>query len=196
MDAAHWDERYAKAELEWGTDPNHFLVQEIDGMEPGRALDLAAGEGRNAVWLAAEGWNVTAVDFSRVAIDKARLLAERRGVEVEWVVADLRDFEAPRQGFDLVIMFYLHLTAPERRKVLGKATETLRPEGTLLIVGHDRANLTDGVGGPSDPAVLLDAEEVASELVGLVIDRAERVVRPVKGSDRDALDTLVRARKP
>lgn len=196
MDAAHWDERYAKAELEWGTDPNHFLVQEIDGMEPGRALDLAAGEGRNAVWLAAEGWNVTAVDFSRVAIDKARLLAERRGVEIEWVVADLRDFEAPRQGFDLVIMFYLHLTAPERRKVLGKATETLRPEGTLLIVGHDRANLTDGVGGPSDPAVLLDAEEVASELVGLVIDRAERVVRPVKGSDRDALDTLVRARKP
>jgi len=79
-----------------------------------------------------------------VAIDKARLLAERRGVEIEWVVADLRDFEAPRQGFDLVIMFYLHLTAPERRKVLGKATETLRPEGTLLIVGHDRANLTDG----------------------------------------------------
>lgn len=196
MDAAHWDERYAKAELEWGTDPNHFLVQEIDGMEPGRALDLAAGEGRNSVWLAAEGWNVTAVDFSRVAIDKARLLAERRGVEVEWVVADLRDFEAPRQGFDLVIMFYLHLTAPERRKVLGKAAETLRPEGTLLIVGHDRANLTDGVGGPSDPALLLDAEEVASELVGLVIDKAERVVRPVKGSDRDALDTLVRARKP
>ncbi|HZJ04965.1 MAG TPA: class I SAM-dependent methyltransferase [Nocardioidaceae bacterium] len=84
------------------------------------------------------------MDFSRVAIDKARLLAERRGVEIEWVVADLRDFEAPRQGFDLVIMFYLHLTAPERRKVLGKATETLRPEGTLLIVGHDRANLTDG----------------------------------------------------
>lgn len=196
MSRRHWDERYAKAELKWGTDPNHFLVQEIDGMEPGRALDLAAGEGRNAVWLAAEGWNVTAVDFSRVAIDKARLLAERRGVEIEWVVADLRDFEAPRQGFDLVIMFYLHLTAPERRKVLGKAIETLRPEGTLLIVGHDRANLTDGVGGPSDPAVLLDAEEVASELVGLVIDRAERVVRPVKGSDRDALDTLVRARKP
>src|SRR5680860_996126 len=171
MDAAHWDERYAKAELEWGTDPNHFLVQEIDGMEPGRALDLAAGEGRNAVWLAAEGWNVTAVDFSRVAIGKARLLAERRGVEIEWVVADLRDFEAPRQGFDLVIMFYLHLTAPESRKVLGKATETLRPEGTLLIVGHDRANLTDGVGGPSDPSLLLDAEEVASDLDGLVIDR-------------------------
>lgn len=196
MDAAHWDERYAKAELEWGPEPNHFLVQEIDGMEPGRALDLAAGEGRNAVWLAAEGWNVTAVDFSRVAIDKARLLAERRGVEVEWMVADLRDFEAPRQEFDLVIMFYLHLTAPERRKVLGQAIETLRPEGTLLVVGHDRANLTDGVGGPSDPALLLDAEEVASELAGLVIDRAERVVRPVKGSDRDALDTLVRARKP
>ena len=196
MDASEWDVRYAKAELEWGAEPNRFLVQEIEGLEPGRALDIAAGEGRNAIWVAARGWMVTAVDFSPVAIEKARRLAAERGVDVEWVVADVVDYAPGTEVFDLAVVFYLHLVASEMRKVLGRVAAALRRGGTLLIVGHDRANLTDGVGGPQDPAILLDAQVVASELEDLVIEKAERIMRRVEGTEREAIDTLVRARKP
>ena len=196
MDASEWDVRYAKAELEWGAEPNRFLVQEIEGLEPGRALDIAAGEGRNAIWVAARGWTVTAVDFSPVAIEKARRLAAERGVDVEWVVADVVDYAPGTEVFDLAVVFYLHLVASEMRKVLGRAAAALRRGGTLLIVGHDRANLTDGVGGPQDPAILLDAQVVASELEDLVIEKAGRILRRVEGAERKAIDTLVRARKP
>jgi len=196
MDASEWDVRYAKAELEWGAEPNRFLVQEIEGLEPGRALDIAAGEGRNAIWVAARGWMVTAVDFSPVAIEKARRLAAERGVDVEWVVADVVDYAPGTEVFDLAVVFYLHLVASEMRKVLGRVAAALRRGGTLLIVGHDRANLTDGVGGPQDPAILLDAQVVASELEDLVIEKAERIMRRVEGAEREAIDTLVRARKP
>ena len=196
MDASEWDVRYAKAELEWGAEPNRFLVQEIEGLEPGRALDIAAGEGRNAIWVAARGWMVTAVDFSPVAIEKARRLAAERGVDVEWVVADVVDYAPGTEVFDLAVVFYLHLVASEMGKVLGRVAAALRRGGTLLIVGHDRANLTDGVGGPQDPAILLDAQVVASELEDLVIEKAERIMRRVEGAEREAIDTLVRARKP
>jgi len=196
VDATEWDERYSKAELEWGAEPNRFLVQEIEGLQPGRALDVAAGEGRNAIWLAGLGWNVTAVDFSRVAIDKARGLAAKRSIEVRWITADVVDYIPPADSFDLVIVFYLHLAPPDMKEVLSKAAVALKRRGTLLVVGHDRANLTDGMGGPQDPTVLLDAEEVASELETLVIEKAVQILRPVEGAAGKAIDTLVRARRP
>ena len=91
MDRADWDERYAGSELLWSAEPNRFLVAETAGLTPGRALDLACGEGRNAVWLARRGWQVTGVDYSEVAIEKARRLASARKANVDWVVADLLD---------------------------------------------------------------------------------------------------------
>jgi SAM-dependent methyltransferase len=196
VDSAEWDARYAKAELEWGAEPNRFLVEEVEGLEPGRALDVAAGEGRNAVWLAERGWSVTAVDFSGVAVAKARRLAGERDVEVEWVTADVVRYVPAEGSFDLVIVFYLHLRARDMATVLRRAAGALRPGATLLVVGHDRANLAHGVGGPQDPAILLDAHEVATELDGLEVKKAERVRRPVAGAERDALDTLVRAVRP
>jgi 2-polyprenyl-3-methyl-5-hydroxy-6-metoxy-1,4-benzoquinol methylase len=193
--ATDWDERYAKADLEWGAEPNRFLVQEVRDLQPGSALDIASGEGRNAIWLAEQGWSVTAVDFSQVGIEKARRLAAERKVHVDWVVADVVA-HSPITSFDLVIVFYLHLSAPEMERVLGTAATALRPGGTLLVVGHDRSNLTAGVGGPQDPTILLDADEVASQLDDLVIEKAVRVSRPVEGAERDAIDTLVRAKRP
>jgi SAM-dependent methyltransferase len=195
VDATEWDERYAKEGLEWGAKPNRFLVPEVGDLRPGRALDIAAGEGRNALWLAEQGWTVTAVDFSSVAIDKARRLGAQRGVDVEWIVADVVTFDPGLDQFDLVIVFYLHLVAPAMRKVLAKAAASLRENGTLLIVGHDRTNPVEGVGGPQDPAILHDAEELESGLKGLIIEKAGRVLRPVPGSHRSAVDTLVRARR-
>lgn len=195
MDASGWDERYASAELEWGAEPNRFLVPEVEGLEPGRALDLAAGEGRNAIWLAERDWSVTAVDYSHVGIDKGRRRAAEMGVDLEWAIADVLTYE-PSGRFDLVIVFYLHLPPAEMKVVFQKAAAALQPGGTLLVVGHDRSNLTEGVGGPQDPTRLHDAAEIATEFEGFVIEKAERVLRPVEGTDRRAIDTLVRARRP
>ena len=170
-------------------------MAEIEAMRPGRALDLACGAGRNAVWLAEHGWLVTAVDFSEVALAQARERARRRGVDVEWVAADLREYAPPEGAFDLVLVLYLHLPAGERRPVLSHAAAAVAPSGTLLLVGHDLANLGTGARGPSDPALLYTTEDIAAELPGLVVEKAERVTRTVETDEGavEAVDALVRA---
>ncbi|HEY7693416.1 MAG TPA: class I SAM-dependent methyltransferase [Gaiellaceae bacterium] len=195
MEREDWNRRHGEAEGPlFGVEPNRFLAAEVAALAPGRALDLACGAGRNAVWLAERGWTVTGVDFSDVALEHARRLAEDRGVEVEWVQADVREWAPAAAAFDLVAILYLQIPVGERRVVHGRAAAAVAPGGTLLVVGHDRENLRSGTGGPKDVNVLLDADEVAGELGGLAIERAERVLRPVEG-ERDAIDTLVRARR-
>lgn len=201
MDADAWNERYATADYVWREGPNVFVEEEVAPLPPGRALDLACGEGRNAVWLAQRGWTVTAVDFAAVGLDKGEQLAEARGVAVEWVCEDATTW-APADGdggFDLVLVVYLQLPASGRRDALGAAARSLAPGGTLLVVAHDSANLAGGVGGPQDPAVLYGPEDVVADLeavgAGLVVERAETVPREVEGADRPALDCLVRARR-
>ncbi len=198
MDREEWNRRYGGREFLWATEPNRFLVTEAAGLEPGRALDLACGEGRNAVWLAARGWRVTGVDFSDVALDKARQLADTRGVEAEWVAADLLEYQPESRAFDLVIVFYLQVPAAERRTILRAAVEAVAPDGTFLLVAHDRTNLEHGHGGPQEPTVLYTAEDVVADLDGLQIERAERIERPVQTpeGERVALDVLVRAVQP
>jgi SAM-dependent methyltransferase len=201
VDRQQWDARYSGAEFEWSMHPNQFLTAELDGTPPGRALDLAAGEGRNSVWLAARGWRVTAVDFSRVGLDKGRKLSADHGIgdgRVDWVVADLSEYTPARSAFDLVLIVYLQVGAALRGQVLAGAAAALVPGGTLLVVGHDLANLAEGVGGPSSPDVLYTPEAITAALPGLRILRAERVRRAVErdGEHATAVDTLVRAERP
>jgi 2-polyprenyl-3-methyl-5-hydroxy-6-metoxy-1,4-benzoquinol methylase len=188
-----WDARYAAVENLWAAKPNRFLVAEVGDLEPGRALDLACGEGQNAIWLATLGWRVTGVDYSEVAITKARGRAERDGVDVEFVCADLVTYEPERDAFDLVVVLYLHIPACQRRGILGRAAAAIAPGGTFLLVGHDTSNMTEGVGGPSDPDIHFTPDEIAAELQDLSIVKAERVFRDVLGQERDAIDALVRA---
>ena len=200
MDASDWDEAYAARELVWSAGPNRFLEAEASDLPPGRALDLACGEGRSAIWLASNGWTATGVDFSAVAIEKAGRLATERGVEVEWICADVRSWTAPAGAFDLVVMLYLQLPAPDRAVVLSSAATALAPGGTLLVVAHDSTNLEHGYGGPKDPAVLYTPTDVVTALEGrgLEIVRAEQVERPVQTDEgeRVAIDALVRAVRP
>jgi SAM-dependent methyltransferase len=191
-----WDARYASVENLWAAKPNRFLVAEVSDLPPGRVLDLACGEGQNAIWLASLGWDVTGVDYSEVAIGKARARAERDGVDVDFVCADLVEYEPEREHFDLVLVLYLHIASAERRGVLANAAEALAQGGTFVLIGHDLTNLTDGVGGPSDPDILSTPDEIASELPGLEIEKATTFLRDVRGEERDAIDNLVRAHKP
>jgi 2-polyprenyl-3-methyl-5-hydroxy-6-metoxy-1,4-benzoquinol methylase len=105
-----WNRKHGQAGPLFGVEPNRFLVAEVSGLPPGRALDVACGAGRNAVWLAERGWSVTGVDFSDVALENARQLAEERGVAVEWVDGDLRNWQPPGE-YDLVAVLYLHVPA-------------------------------------------------------------------------------------
>ena len=198
MNREHWDERYGTEELIWKAEPNRFLVEELDALPPGRALDLACGEGRNAVWLASKGWRVTGADFSRAGLAKAQRLATDRGVEVTWVEADVVEWRPPTASFDLVVVMYLHLPAEQRRRALAHAAAALAPGGVLLVVGHDTSNLLKGTGGPQDPAVLFTPEEIVEDLSGLQIERAEQVKRTVvsDAGEATAIDALVRAVRP
>ncbi|MFU8854464.1 methyltransferase domain-containing protein [Micromonospora sp. SL1-18] len=200
MDSSEWDARYASTPgLVWSAEPNRFVVEAVGGLTPGSALDLAAGEGRNAVWLAGNGWRVTAVDFSPVAVERGRELAARRGVPVEWRVADVTTYRPAPGSYDLVLISYLHLPAEDLATVLDSARRALRPGGALVVVGHDLANLTGGTGGPQDPNILLTPEAVVDGLAGLRIRRAETARRPVPttgGGSVDALDTVVVATRP
>jgi SAM-dependent methyltransferase len=195
MDASAWDERYRAADLVWGAPPNRWVAQELAGAPPGRALDLACGEGRNARWLAGQGWQVTAVDFSPVAIAKARELDVHQ--LVRWEVADATSYVAA-EPVDLALLCYLQLSPPERRLAVRAAAAGLAPGGTLLVIAHDSRNLTDGTGGPPDPRVLYTAADVTDDLAGLPlhIDRAGEVLRPIEGADRPAIDAMVLARRP
>jgi SAM-dependent methyltransferase len=197
VDADAWDSRYAETELVWSAGPNQFVVEHLDGLPPGRALDLAAGEGRNAVWLATKGWAVTAVDFSPVAIDKGRAVADHHGVTVDWRVADAVGFRPDAATFDLALICYLHLPPDDLATVITGAVGALGPGGTFLLVGHDRRNLADGTGGPQDPSILTRADEVAPLLGELTIEFAGDVERSVATDDGPAvaIDTLVRARR-
>jgi SAM-dependent methyltransferase len=161
-----WDARYAAEPTLWGTDPNQYVRARLAGDEPGRVVDLACGNGRNAVWLARRGWQVTGVDISGVALERARERANELGVEVEWVHGDVRTWE-PAGPVDVVLVAYLHLPTKELVELLAAAAHWLRPTGRLLYIGHSRTNHARGVGGPSEPTVLAEIADLAAAAEGL-----------------------------
>jgi SAM-dependent methyltransferase len=138
---------------------------------------------------------VTCVDFSEVALVKAAELARARGVEVEWVAADVLEHEPPPGAFDLVAVLYLQLPRDELALALQNAVRAVAPGGTVVVLGHDTRNLTDGYGGPRDASVLFTPADVVASLDGLTVERAETVERTVTHDDGEAvaLDAFVRA---
>ncbi|MDH6677263.1 2-polyprenyl-3-methyl-5-hydroxy-6-metoxy-1,4-benzoquinol methylase [Rhodococcus sp. LBL1] len=201
MDAQDWDARYSQTDMVWGTPPNPVVVEFATSLPPGRALDLACGEGRHALWLATRGWRTTGVDFSSVAIEKARRVATQapRSVRdrLDYVVDDVTapDALTDPSGYDLVLMIFVHLERTQRRELVSRIIDSLKPEGILMILGHDTVNLTEGIGGPPDPEILYTPEDLKDDLNGrLDVTVAERRYRDVEGGT--AIDALMVARRP
>jgi len=188
MEREDWDRRWQERGFHCADDPVGVLAGELKPLTPGRALDLGCGAGRTALWLAERGWQVTAVDFSEAALSIAR----RHGGDVDWVLADVREYEPEPGAFDLALVLYMHLPPGERRAVLASAATALAACGTLAVLGHDVENIGSGAPGPSNPDLLYTPETIAAELQGLAVERAERLTRPVGVST--AVDTLVVAR--
>ncbi|SCX37410.1 Methyltransferase domain-containing protein [Klenkia marina] len=191
MHATDWDARYAEKQ-QWSATPNPLVAQLCADLPPGDAVDLAAGEGRHALWLAARGWRVTAVDFSAVGLDRGR--ATTYGRDVQWAVADATTWRAADTSLDLVLVAYLHLPEAETVDLLTRAVGWLRPGGRLLVLGHDVDNVVHGVGGPQDTAILHSVDRLAPVAALLDVDRCEQVTREVEAGT--ALDTLLWGTRP
>ncbi|MDD2859352.1 MAG: class I SAM-dependent methyltransferase [Candidatus Nanopelagicales bacterium] len=204
MSTAMWDERYSAQELVWSATPNQWVEELTADLPPGRVLDLAAGEGRNALWLAERGWDATAVDFSQVGLDRAQQLAGQRlgsdAPRLRTVCADLLTYAPAAQAYDLVLVVYLHLPAEQRGIVMRAAAAAVAPRGRLIVIAHDTRNLTEGIGGPQDPAVLYTAADLTDDIdgSGLAIERATVSSRAVQtdAGTREALDAILVARRP
>ncbi len=202
MDERAWNERYAGEQLVWSSGPNRLFASLTEKLEPGRALDAGCGEGRNAIWLAERGWEVEAVDFSSVAIEKARQIARRRNARVDFRVGDMRFAALRKGGYDLVAMLYLHTSPKERRTWLPRVASAVAGSGLFIYIGHDPSNIDKGVGGPQDGSLLSGCGEVSEYLDGFDILQAEVHRRKVGaesghgGTDSGmALDALIVARR-
>jgi SAM-dependent methyltransferase len=167
-DTAHddhfWDERYSEAEQVWSGEPNGALVAEVADLPPGRALDVGCGEGADAVWLALRGWQVTALDVSVVALDRARAAAAARGAEVRWLHAGLLDAALPAGEFTLVSAQYPALLKTPGQDAERALLAAVAPGGTLLVVHHDGFDSEEAKAHGFDPADYVAPGDVAALL--------------------------------
>ncbi len=198
--AEEWDDAYAERAASgatlWTAGPNRTVAEVLTDVAPGTAVDVAAGEGRHAVWLADRGWQVSAVDFSAIGLARAERAAAEAGTSLTTVCADVARWE-PDQQVDLVLCAFLHLPSTVGHPMLRRFTRWIAPGGLLVLLGHDRDNLSDGTGGPQDDDVLWDREllRTVAEEGGLEVVRSEQVRRPVDGAPRPAIDVLLVARR-
>lgn len=191
MDNEIWNERYGAADRLWSGNPHPQIPELVAELPPGAALDLACGEGADAIWLAEQGWQVTAVDFSDVAIDRARQAARERDLDINFVVADL-DTWVPDGTFDLIVEFYLHFEPERRRGLHQRLEQTLKVSGKYLCVGHHPDHAQSGHQGP--PGFLLfSPEDLKTDFKLLTSERAERVENPT--NEQHSVDTLFLGRR-
>lgn len=175
-----WDQRYSESDYAFGTEPNDFVRAMADRLPAGRLLSLGEGEGRNAVWLAEQGFRVTAVDSSAVGLDKARRLASERGVRIDTRHADLADFPIEPGGWDVVVSIFCHLPPPLRRRVHRQVVSGLRPGGALLLEAYTPRQLIFGTGGPPVVELMMDLVSLRGELAGLEFLHAQELDREVR----------------
>ena len=174
-----WNERYSSESFAYGTKANDFLVSMIDRLPTGKILCLAEGEGRNAVWLAQQGNEVTAVDASDVGLQKADRLAKMRGVEITTVHADLADYDIGTQKWDAIISIFCHLPPGLRQDVHRRCVAGLRDDGMILLEAYTPSQLEYKTGGPPVAEMMMDMRSLRSELNGLRFLHLRECVRDI-----------------
>ncbi len=180
MKTTKWDERYSEQGYTYGTTPNAFLVSVVDRLPQGKILMLAEGEGRNAVYLASLGYQVTAVDSSAVGLGKAAALAEERGVKITTVVADLGEYRIEPGLWDGIVSCYCHIPSPIRTALHKAVVRGLKPGGVFVLEGFSKEQMDYDTGGPKNLDMLLALDDLKHELDGLDFSHSVKLVRDVK----------------
>lgn len=179
MSSQFWDDRYRADAFAYGREPNEFLRAEAHRIPQGRVLCLAEGEGRNAVFLAGLGHQVTAVDFSTEGLRKAERLARERDVEITTTHADLADYEPEQGAFTGVVAIFAHLPPSTRRRVHGWIHRALAPGGVFVLEAYTPAQLAFDTGGPRDAALLMTLAGLRDELASLTLEVGREVERDI-----------------
>jgi SAM-dependent methyltransferase len=204
FDQAFWDERYRSQAKLWSGNPNPHLTTEAADLGPGTALDVGAGEGADAIWLAKRGWQVTGLDISPVALKRAAEHAEHAGADVagriRWVQRDLMDGQPMPDQYDLVSAQYVHLPPDARRALFTRLADAVAPGGTLLIVGHHPTDLQSSVPRPQRPELFFTGDDVTGQLKPTEWDIVTDATAPRTTTDPDGHpatihDTVIRARR-
>lgn len=200
MDAEGWDEIYASREPDASREPNPQLVAEASDLAPGTALDVGCAEGSDSEWLAARGWRVSAVDISEVVLERARRATARFADRITFAQADLRTWTPPAAAYDLVTSHFVHFLPDDRVVVVARLAAAVRPNGTLLIVGHDPSDLQTTVKRRRVPEAFATADQFAALLPAYAWDVLVAETRPRAAADPDGNrvtvhDAIVRARR-
>ncbi len=174
-----WNERYNTDEFIYGTEPNDFLAENLQALPKGRVLSVADGEGRNGVFLARQGYDVTTVDVSDVGLDKARKFAERNGVSINTILADLADFDLGVNQWDGIVSIFAHVDADVRKRLYGRIAPSLKPGGVFLLEAYTPDQIGRGTGGPPTADLLLNEDKLRSELTGMTFSHLVELERNV-----------------
>ena len=189
-----WDERYSVEEYAYGTNPNKFLEANVNSIPKGKLLSLAEGEGRNAVFLAKQGYSVTAVDAALVGLNKARKLAEENGVVVEFIHADLADYDLGENKWDGIISIFCPLPSSIRKQLHKKVKAGLKRNGVFLLEAYTPDQLRHGTGGGNSVDVMQSEESLRLELTGLKFMHLVELERDViEGTYHTGVGAVVQA---
>ena len=169
MSKDFWNKRYLEEHFAYGINPNEFYKSQIEKLNPGKALFLGEGEGRNSVYAATLGWEVEAVDFSTSAKEKALKLAKEKNVEINYTISDLNDYRFKKDYYDLVVMIFLHLPKVLNNKIFIESILSLKPIGKLLVETFNEKQINNSSGGPKDPQLLFSEDKLKNLISGLKI---------------------------
>lgn len=175
-----WDERYSIKEYAYGTKPNKFLEENVNHIPKGKVLSLAEGEGRNAAFLAKQGYSVTAVDSSLVGLNKAKKLAEENGVIVEFIHADLADYDLGENKWDGIVSIFCPLPSSLRKQLYKKVEAGLKRNGVFLLEAYTPEQLKHGTGGGNSADVMQSKKSLRLELAGLKFKHLIELERDVR----------------
>ena len=161
MDVQFWNERYGQPEYVYGIEPNAFLKSSISHFsKTGRVLCLAEGEGRNALFLSKQGYDVCAVDISSAGKEKAEKLALDNGVSIEYIVSDVNDYDFGEHKWDVIVSIFAHTDPATRKRVYQKALKSLKENGIFILESYHPNQLKYGTGGPKDIEWLVSLDDL------------------------------------
>lgn len=186
-----WDKRYSSIGFVYGTEPNTFFKDELDKLKAGNILLLGEGEGRNAVYAAAKGWNVDAVDFSTIAKKKALKLAEENSVSINYEITDLSEYKPKSNYYDAAAIIFLHLNPKIRNVIHAKVAASLKPGGTLILEVYEKEQLGKDSGGPKNIDMLYSKEELKDDFKKMKIIVLGKEIITLNESEQHAGEAVV-----
>lgn len=188
-----WNERYKTIDYAYGIEPNSFLKNQLMNMIPGKILFPAEGEGRNAVYAATKGWQVTAFDQSIEGKRKADLLALQKGVKIEYKIDNFEFVEFPLESFDCVALVFAHINPVKRKEYHKKLISFLKPGGKLILEGFSKNQINNNSGGPRDIDMLFSEKEMENDFGSLSkLDISEEEVILNEGTFHQGLASVIR----